>query len=131
MSNINELQEKLLNIDVQINILIKEKSSVTAELESLKHQQAKEALDKVVGELKALNLDPLEIAKALGVPVAQPTQKKTRASRGTAPVKVPGVPKYRSSVDASLTWSGKGRRPAWIQTFQENGGDLNDWLIKE
>jgi regulator of replication initiation timing len=55
MSNINELQEKLLNIDAQINSLIKEKSSVTAELESLKQQQAKAALDKVVEELKALN----------------------------------------------------------------------------
>lgn len=118
MSKIDELQDKLLNIETQINSLINEKSSVTAELESLKYQQAKEALDKVVGELKALNLDPLEIAKALGVPVAQPTQKKTRAARGTAPVKVPGVPKYRSSVDASLTWSGKGRRPAGFRLFK-------------
>jgi len=131
MSKIDELQDKLLNIETQINSLINEKSSVTAELESLKHQQAKEALDKVVGELKALNLDPLEIAKALGVPVAQPTQKKARAARGSAPAKVRGVPKYRSSVDPTLTWSGKGRKPGWIQTFQDNGGNLDDWLIKE
>lgn len=131
MSIIDELQNKLLNIEEQIGNLIKEKSSITAELESLKQKQAREALEKVVEELKALNLDPLEIAKALGVPVAPLPQKKARAARGTAPAKVRGVPKYRSSVDPSLTWSGKGRKPGWIQTFEENGGNLSDWLIKD
>lgn len=131
MSKIDELQEKLSNIEAQIKSLIEEKSRVAAELESLKQQKAKETLDRVVGELKALDLDPLEIAKALGVAVAPPAQKKARAARGTAPAKVRGVPKYRSSVDPTLTWSGKGRKPGWIQTFEENGGNLSDWLIKD
>ncbi len=130
MSKISELQEQLLNIDAQINSLTEERSQITAELEKLKLEQAKETLDRVLGELKALNLDPIEIAKALGVPVTQSIQKKTRAARGTAPAKVPGIPKYRSSIDPSLTWSGKGRKPGWIQTFQDNGGNLEDWLIK-
>ncbi len=131
MNTLNELKATLAKIEVQISSLSAEKDRIEAELEGLERQQAKEALDKILGELKALNIDPNEIAKALGFSASTVQQKKTRAARGTATPKVAGVPKYRSSVDASLTWTGKGRKPGWIQTFLDNGGKLEDWLIKD
>ncbi len=130
MNTVKDLKAALVKIDEQLNALSAEKIRIEAELDALERQQAKETLNKIVGELKALNLDPNEIARALGVSVAANQQKKLRAARGTAVPKVTGTPKYRSSIDPSLTWTGKGRKPGWVQTFLENGGNLDDWLIK-
>lgn len=130
MNALEDLQASLVKIDEQINALSAEKIRIEAELDALKRQQAQEALNKILGELKALNLDPNEIARALGVSVVASPQKKVRAARGTAVPKVTGTPKYRSSVDPSLTWTGKGRKPGWVQTFLDNGGNIEEWLIK-
>lgn len=130
MNTVTDLKAALATIEEQITALSSERLRIEAELEALERQQAKQALDKIVEELKALNLDPNEIAKALGVSVSGNQQKKTRAARGTAAPKTSGAPKYRSSIDPSLTWTGKGRKPGWIQTFLDNGGDLDEWLIK-
>lgn len=130
MNTVADLKAALVKIDEQLSNLSSEKLRIEEELKSLERQQAKEALNKIVGELKALNLDPNEIAKALGVSVAGNQQKKTRAARGTAAHKATGTPKYRSSIDPTLTWTGKGRKPGWIQTFLDNGGNVEEWLIK-
>lgn len=130
MNTVADLKAALVKIEEQLSTLSSEKIRIEAELDALERQQAKEALNKIVDELKALNLDPNEIAKALGVSVAVREQKKTRAARGTAAPKATGTPKYRSSIDPSLTWTGKGRKPGWIQTFVDNGGNLEEWLIK-
>lgn len=130
MNTVADLKAALVNIDEQLSTLASEKKRIEAELDALEQQQAKEALSKIVDELKALNLDPNEIAKALGLSVAGSPQKKTRAARGTTAPKAAGIPKYRSSIDPSLTWTGKGRKPGWIQTFLDNGGNLEEWLIK-
>ncbi|NDU99971.1 H-NS family nucleoid-associated regulatory protein [Pseudoroseicyclus tamaricis] len=37
--------------------------------------------------------------------------------------------KYRNPADPSLTWTGKGRRPAWIREAQENGVDIAQYEI--
>lgn len=36
--------------------------------------------------------------------------------------------KYRKE---SCTWSGRGRRPAWVVELEEKGGSLEDFLVKE
>lgn len=130
MNTVSELKATLVKIEEQLSALSADKVRIEAEIEALERQQAKEALNKIVGELKALNIEPSEIAKALGLSVAGTQPKKTRAARGTAAPKVTGTPKYRSSLDSSLTWTGKGRKPGWIQTFLDNGGNLDEWLIK-
>ena len=55
--------------------------------------------------------------------------KKPRAKRGTAVKKAKGEAKYRNSLDPSITWSGQGRKPGWVNTYLENGGKLEDLLI--
>jgi DNA-binding protein H-NS len=32
--------------------------------------------------------------------------------------------KYRHPTDSSLTWSGLGRRPLWVQAYLQDGGTL-------
>lgn len=34
--------------------------------------------------------------------------------------------RYRHPSDSSLTWTGRGRKPAWVQNWLDNGGSLDD-----
>jgi DNA-binding protein H-NS len=38
-------------------------------------------------------------------------------------------PKYKSP--AGETWSGRGNPPRWIRSLEEEGGDRDDYLIKD
>lgn len=42
----------------------------------------------------------------------------------------PVLPKYMMTNDPELTWTGRGRKPRWIVAYLENGGDLDELLIK-
>lgn len=46
---------------------------------------------------------------------------KARKSKGAA--------KYRNTTNPDQTWSGKGRRPNWINEAEAAGRDLADFLI--
>jgi len=131
MSTLAELKTELASINEQIEMLTVKKAEVETQVKALERKAAEEALSKIVCDLKALNLDPTEIAKALGLSVVGQPQKKMRAARGTAAPKAKGIPKYRNSVDPKLTWSGKGRKPEWVVTYLGNGGTLDQLLIKE
>lgn len=129
MSTLAELKAALADVNEQIVTLTVKKEEIETQVKELESKEADEALNKIVGELKALNLAPEAIAKALGIRIAEPEQKKARAARGTATPKVKGVPKYRSLVDPSLTWAGKGPRPAWVKDHLAGNGKLEDLLI--
>ncbi len=44
--------------------------------------------------------------------------------------KAPNPPKYRHPENPSLTWTGRGRQPAWIKEALENGTPLDEFLIE-
>ena len=39
-------------------------------------------------------------------------------------------PKYRHPENSALTWSGRGRQPAWIKEGLQAGKSLDDYAIK-
>ena len=43
--------------------------------------------------------------------------------------KPPLPPKYAHPENPSLTWSGRGRQPAWIKEGLESGKSMEDFLI--
>jgi len=43
--------------------------------------------------------------------------------------KIPAEPKYLNPDDHSQTWSGNGRKPAWLIELLDTGKTLNDFLI--
>lgn len=53
-------------------------------------------------------------------------QKKGKKSGSTGQI----TPKYRHPDDAELTWSGRGKKPRWVQEHLDNGQNLDDLLIK-
>ena len=44
--------------------------------------------------------------------------------------KAPGLAKYRNPKNADQTWTGRGKRPRWMQEIIASGGKLEDALIK-
>ncbi|THF61581.1 H-NS histone family protein [Pseudothauera rhizosphaerae] len=63
---------------------------------------------------------------------AKPAAPKTRrAAKGAAKKPVARVPaKYRHPEDAALTWSGRGRKPLWVERWLAEGKALEALLIQ-
>lgn len=66
-----------------------------------------------------------KIAKEHGFNLAELTgSSKPRSSR-----RAPAEAKYAHPENRSLTWSGRGRRPAWVVSALESGQSLEDLAI--
>ena len=39
------------------------------------------------------------------------------------------APKYANPQDPTMTWTGRGRKPRWVQESLESGKELDDLLI--
>lgn len=112
----------------------------TAQLEALLRAALKEKKRKLkrkpVAKVRAL----LEkAAKASGYSVAElfatalpsAARKTARLRKGVAP-KTKGVkvaPKYQNPVDASQTWTGRGRQPRWVVDALAAGTTLDSLRI--
>jgi len=92
--------------------------------------------DKVLAQIVQLahstGLTAEQISAALGgkskAKSAKSTATKTpKAKRATAGRKV--APKFRDPANPALTWTGRGRTPAWVQALQ-NAGQLASAEIK-
>ncbi|OQS45686.1 hypothetical protein B0T49_21250 [Chromobacterium violaceum] len=40
-------------------------------------------------------------------------------------------PRFRNPANYNETWTGLGRKPLWVQTYLDNGGELDSLRIKE
>lgn len=79
---------------------------------------------------KAALAHGFSLADLTGVKAARaekPVAKKPAAKRSDGRAKV--APKYRNPENESETWSGRGRRPKWIEAYLAAGGELEQILI--
>lgn len=107
------------------------KGMTRKELERLKTNVEK-ALEKVADTEKKAALEAAEkAAKAFGFSLSdlegvKPGRKASSAkSDGRAKV----APKYRNPANPEETWTGRGRKPKWVEAHLEAGGALDDILI--
>jgi DNA-binding protein H-NS len=99
-----------------------------SELNSLEKKIAKAiSKKKKADKKKALSLIEAK-AREMGFSLSELTGN-TRAPRGTAKVRKPGVARFANPEDATQTWTGKGRRPAWVISWVEAGKNLDDLAI--
>jgi DNA-binding protein H-NS len=80
-------------------------------------------LDSVIADVKAKIAEYQLTAEDCGF-------KSSSKKAGTAATKK-GEPKYANPANASETWSGKGRKPAWLNEFIANGGKLEALSIQK
>jgi DNA-binding protein H-NS len=130
MSTADELKAKLATLDEKLTELNAERAQIETELKEAERALKQSALNEILEKMKAHGIDKSEIAESLGLTVAEPKKRKARAEKGAVAKKEKGVPKYRSS-DNAMTWTGKGRKPRWVQDYLDIGGDLESLLIKE
>ncbi len=63
-----------------------------------------------------------EAARQHGFNLSDLTGAKTRRAGVVAP-------KYANPVDPTMTWTGRGRKPRWVQENLDGGKQLEDLLI--
>ncbi len=75
---------------------------------------------KVLEEFRAL-------AKARGFNFEDLFAKETKAKATTTGAKV--KVKYRHPLNAELEWTGRGRKPKWVEAWVTDGGSIDDLLV--
>jgi DNA-binding protein H-NS len=113
-------------------LLIKE---LIMDLSSLSVVELRELQQKIPGEIKkresqekvnALN-ELRAFAKSKGYSIEEllgkEAKEKSVATRGKVAVK------YRHPQDASLEWTGRGRKPKWVEAWLANGGSLDNLTV--
>jgi DNA-binding protein H-NS len=94
---------------------------------------ARRDLLKKVQKLAAeagVSLDDLMAKEAAETPKKAPSRgapKKARAKSATAGVKVPV--KYRHPQNSDLAWTGRGRKPKWVEDWLAAGGTLEQVVV--
>ena len=95
-----------------------------AELEKLKGSIDSAIANRRDGELLNLRQAIDDMIEAAGFTLDEVLQVRTAKKRA---VKA----KYSNPNNPSETWSGRGRKPIWVQEWIADGNDLNDCLIPE
>ena len=90
------------------------KVNVEKAIEAAKERRKQDALAAVQAQAKEYGF---ELSELIG------TVKPTKSGRTRA------APKYRHPENPSLTWSGRGRKPAWFTEALEQGMKQEDLLI--
>ena len=104
-----------MNIDLtnmDLKDLKKLQKNVAKEIDSFKDRKRQEALAAAQEAVGALGFKLEDLMRG---------SKKMPKEKS--------LPKYANLEDASQTWTGKGRKPAWVVAHVEAGGSLEDLAI--
>ncbi len=96
---------------------------VEKRLEQERKRRQREARKQAQQEIR-------EVAQRYGLGVEELLAQVDTAKGGSkSKGKVP--PKFRHPEDPSKTWTGRGRKPKWVQAWEEAGGDIEALRIPE
>lgn len=90
--------------------------AVTEQME----QRKKKEFDEKKAEI-------VRLAAEIGLAISFPGLKDAKVK---APKTGSVAPKFRCPTDASLTWTGRGRKPLWVDSHLQNGGTLEALMIR-
>ena len=92
------------------------------ELESLVKDAQAEITARREAERERVFGQMRELAASLGLTL----EDVVRMQRGKGAAAASVAPKYRHPSDPNLTWSGRGKRPAWVAEALASGKSLED-----
>ncbi|MDR3056423.1 MAG: H-NS histone family protein [Zoogloeaceae bacterium] len=94
------------------------------ELKELERQVPREIRRRVTEDRVKVRRELEALAQARGFSLNDVvTEARPKQVRGTV------AAKYRSKLDPKLSWSGRGRKPGWVETWLANGGTLDQIAI--
>lgn len=82
-------------------------------IEAKRKDGIKELRKKILEEIKENGLEPGDVFSCL-----KPTPRAAVS------------PKYANPDDSDMTWTGRGRKPKWVEAHLNNGKSLDDLLIQ-
>jgi len=100
-----------------------------AELESLITEANLEIARKKDIVRKNLLADLQKLARESGVELEDLLGEARGKAPKSAKAKSTVAPKYRNPADASQTWTGRGRKPLWVEAALSSGKTLSDLMI--
>ena len=108
---------KKITMDDLTQLSLPELKDLSKMIETAKAKVAEDTRKKALAELEAR-------AQEMGFSLSELT-----GGKGAKAPKAKGVPKYAHPADPTQTWSGRGRRPAWVYEWVEAGKDLEDLAL--
>jgi DNA-binding protein H-NS len=103
--------------DEEIARFISELEAVQKKRREEKRQALK---DQIEGMVKEHGISLAELFPETGKDRSQLKEKRTRVGQKV---------KYRNPADSSQTWTGTGRKPAWLVEALASGKTLGDFVI--
>lgn len=94
-----------------------------AQLRELMHSLPKEIERREKEEKASVRQEIERIAREKGFDLADFISIQDKKPKYTVAIK------YRHPNDASLTWTGRGRKPKWVEAFMANGSTLDQLLV--
>ena len=111
--------------------LHKEQKRIERAIASKEGKEKKAVLAKVSSLAKKHGFSLNELTDGRAAPAAASTTKKSTRKKASALKGAKVAAKYRDKSDKSLTWTGRGRTPLWVQAYEKSGGKRDDLLIKK
>jgi len=116
--------------DWTVSRLEKEKAKIEKAIQSKEGKERKRALADVTAAAKKNGFDVKELLADLGIGVGS-TEKKVRSKKVAGRRRTGKVaPKYRNPDDPKVTWSGRGRKPKWIEAEIAKNGSPDKLAIR-
>lgn len=112
-----------LSID-ELEKLIKQAEAALEKKRKAELKNAQAVLEKMA---KELGVDPSELLK--GASEKKKTTRKKGAAKKKTGVRKPAAVKYRDPANSSNTWTGRGKRPLWLQDALSKGAKLEDFAV--
>lgn len=103
-----------LDLD-ELNILSEQ---VKERIATLKEESRQKAYDQMVALATNVGLSPRELLRLYG------------DGSGALPAAPAGKAAYRNPANAQETWTGRGRKPAWVASWLADGKPIEDLLAK-
>ncbi|MEQ3724308.1 H-NS histone family protein [Alcanivorax sp.] len=111
-----------LSVD-ELEKLIKQAESALDKKRKAELKNAQAVLEKMA---KDLGVDPQDLLK--NTADKKKTTRKKAAKKKTG-VRRPAKVKFRDPNNSSNTWTGRGKRPLWLQDALSKGANLDDFLV--
>lgn len=100
------------------------------DLQSLSLPELYTLRDQVEAEVvRKQSAEKTEALKKVQALMAQYGLSADDLAKKTAAVRKPVEAKYQNPADPSQTWTGRGRKPLWVQAYLDNGGELEQLAL--
>lgn len=112
-----------MSIDIS-TLSVPELEALIEQAAALIESKKSQALTDAKAEIEKIAASTgLSVEELLGLRAGKAPRK------AAAGAKKPVADKYRNPKDHTQTWSGRGKRPRWLQAMLDKGGKLENFLI--